>query len=773
VSAGAGSGLAGPRHNLPGELSRFVDRDRELSALRRLLLEQRLLTLVGPGGVGKTRLALRLADGVRKQFPNAIWLVDLSLLKEPEMLATTIAHTVGILEESDTDPVEQLISELGSQRVLMVLDNCEDIVESTAILSERLLRSCPHLTLLATSRERLGVSGELVWRVEPMEVPLPGRRYDSEELAQVGAVALFLDRARRSSPAFEVDRQNAELVTDLVRQLEGLPLAIELAAAWTGVLSTEDLFARLSDRFRILTSRQRTMPSRHRSLRAAIDSSYDYLSDPEKRLFRSLGVFAGGWSVESMEAVCELSADDAFELLARLVDRSLVTMQPPAAGSTRYGMLGSLREYAVERLREAGELKPASHAFCAYFLHLAESANKHIYQPAGAGWLAVLDVERDNCRSALETALAEDPASAIRLAAALTSYWDFRGFYTEGRIRLTAAVQAAPEPTAALAESLRGLGTMAWAQGDQRFAIRQARRALSVAGRLGDADGGVRALQQLAQIRFAAGDLAKARARLERAIPIARGLRDPDALGLCFFRLGLVALAERRWEEAEQLLLESIRLGRAADDSERVAVASTFLGRVYLETGRLDQAEATLQESLATGRHHASPRQVARTLIAMAAVAAQRGDGARAAWLAGASAGLLELVGVNLTQPLDSYTDARLQRALEARGSSRSFAAGHAADVRAAIRFALDEKDEQAAAAGAGPRRAGVEGGLTKRQLVVARLVAEGLTNREIAARLYISERTAEGHVEQIRNKLGFSSRSQVAAWAAQNLPPE
>jgi predicted ATPase/DNA-binding NarL/FixJ family response regulator len=764
------TGLVEQRHNLPGEVSRFVDRDRELSSLRRLVLDQRLLTLVGPGGVGKTRLALRLADSVRRQFPGGLWLVELSLLQQPEMLARTVAQTIGIAERAQADAVDQLVAEISSERVLLVLDNCESLLEAVAPFSERLLKACPRLTLLATSRERLGVVGELVWRLEPMEVPAPDRRYEAHELAGVGAVELFLDRARRSSPEFVLDAGNAGVVAELVRRLEGLPLAVELAAAWSGVLSTSDLSDRLSNRFRILTSRDRTMPSRHRSLRAAIDSSYDYLHPAERSLFRHLGLFAGGWSVESMEAVCGLEAGQGFEPLARLVDRSLAAMHSTGPGPARYRMLGSLRDYAVEKLAESGELAAARRDFCAYFLQLAETAAQQIYRAAGAGWLSVLDAERDNCHAALEMAVVDDPGVAVRLAAGLAPYWDFRGFYTEGRLRLASAIEVAGEPSSALAASLRGLGLMAWAQGDQRFATRQALRALAVADRLRDAEGAVYALQQLAQIRFAVGSLRAARARLERAISIAERQPSKDALGLCLFRLGMIEMAEQRWREAEDLLTESVRLGRAAEDLERVAVASTYLGRLYIETGRVEAAESTLRESLELWRHHGSPRQVARILVSLAAVAAERGDHARAAWLAGASLRLLDSAGVKVAPPLDVALEARVQRSLAVRGTSRAFSAGGAAGMEAAIRFALEEAEKPAQARPA----AALEGpgvSLTKRQVAVARLVAQGLTNREIASRLYISDRTAEGHVEQIRNKLGFSSRSQVAAWAAQNLP--
>lgn len=755
-------------HNLPAQLTPFVGRDRELTALRRRVLGERLLTLVGPGGVGKTRLALALAAVVKRQFPDAVWLIELSPHKEPEILARTIAQTMGIAEDGRTDALSQLVALLGRQRVLLILDNCENVVQEVAALTDRLLQSCPQLTVLATSRERLGVPGELVWDVKPMDLPEVGRRYAAEDLAEIPAIALFLDRARHSSRDFEFNSAIAATVSELVLKLEGLPLAIELAAAWCGILSPEDLLARLSDKFDVLRTRHRTMPSRHSSLQTVIDSSYENLTTKERRLFRHLGLFVGGWNLRAMESVCQLADDDGYNLVARLVDRSLVTVQLAAGGVTRYHMLGMLREYAVEKLREHGEQDRATQAFCTYFLGLAEEAKEHIYRPVGATRMAALDMERDNCRAALEMSLAGDPAIAIRLAAALAPYWDFRGLYSEGRLRLTMAIQAAPTPSPALLSALRGLALMAWAQGDQRFATRQARRAFAAATRLGDADGMVRALQQLAQIRFAVGDLKTARARLEQALPIARGLSNPDALGLCLFRLGLIAMAELRWGEAEQLLDESVRLGRQADDSERLSVGLNFLGRVYLETARIEQADVALHESLTVAQHHGSPRQIARILESMAALAAERGQHERAAWLTGATAGLLEQAGVKVAQPLDRDLVERVHRSIAARGTSRTVAAGREAGLEAAVRYALRVKGGSPVSRA--PDRAAAAG-LTRRQLTVAKLVAEGLTDRQIAARLFISERTAEGHVEQLRNKLGFSSRAQIAAWVGQNLP--
>jgi predicted ATPase/DNA-binding CsgD family transcriptional regulator len=752
--------------SVPALLTPFVNRVKEVGGLRRLILEERLVTLVGPGGVGKTRLALKTADAVRKHFPGGLWLMELSALDEPRLLSRTVAQRLGIREDGHTDAESQLVATIGVQHVLMVLDNCEHLVDAIAPLAARLLEACPRLRLLATSRERLGVAGESVWRVDPMDLPLAGRSYATYELEGIGAAALFLERARRSSPGLAVDAPDVALLTELVRKLEGLPLAIELAAAWCSVLSLEDLLARLVDRFHILASRERTMPSRHRSLRAAIDSSYDYMAPEEQWLFRRLGLFVGGWNTESMQATWQLEPRQGLDLLARLVDLSLVTVHGSSARPTRYQMLGSLREYAVDKLREAGELDLASKDFCGYFVQLAETAYRDIYRPVGARWLRTLDAEHDNCVAAMRMALAGDPGVAVRLGAALAPYWDFRGRYTEVRHQLMSAIRAAPEPSSALAGALRGLGLIAWVQGDQRFATAQARRALAVANRLGDAEAAVYALQQLAQIRFAVNDLRTARRRLERAIPIARGLSDRGPLGLCFFRLAVIAMAERRWDEAGDLLSQSIEIGRADDDAERVGAGLMCLARVQLETERFESAEETLRESLAIWRSHASPRHTARALEAMAALAAELRQHERAAWLAGAVTGLLERTGVKVAAPIDEDMHTRIQRSLRLRSAARASAAGRAASLEDAVGYALrEEKPAQPA------RAAGLSTPLTRRQIVVAGLVAQGLTNKEIAARLFISERTAEGHVEQLRIKLGFSTRSQVAAWVAHNLP--
>jgi non-specific serine/threonine protein kinase len=747
-------------------LTPFVNRDKELRALSRLLREQRLVSLLGPAGIGKTRLALQLAEAVERRFPDGVWLVELAPLQEAELLPSVIATTVGVEELSAGDPLTALTVGLEARRLLLVLDNSEHLVEPVAFLVDRLLRACPRLTVLATSRERLAVPGEMAWRVSPLETPLVGRRYTPAELATVAAVLLFVDRARRAGSDFTVTNENASSVAGMVRNLDGLPLAIELAAAWTSTLSPADLQARLADRFGLLTTRDRSMNPRHASLRAAIDSSYEALTESEKRLFRQLGLFAGGWTLESMSAVSEVDPAAGVDVLGRLVDRSLVTVIVPQSGPTRYRMLDSLRAYARDRLRETGEEGRGRGRFAGYFLRLAETAAQSLTRRDGSGWLLVLDAEYDNCRAVLEMESLDDRQLRLRLAVALLDYWQFRGHFAEARLWLTALTGAARDRTVTLARAWVCLGFFEWAQTDLEAATRHCRRGLVMARRLGDSRTICNALQQLAQISFDLNDLRGARRRLDSAVGVARALDDATLMARCLRRFGQLALVEERWIDAESLLSEALELARAADDAEIIALVATVLGRLYIRQGHHDRAQPVLAEGLGALRDHGAPRQAALLIESLAAAAAAGGDGERAARLAGAASAVLQHAGTVRAEstPVHAPVVALWRSALATERGEQAWSDGLEMDLRQAIDYALGVNPR--------PQPRGRDAGglpaLTKRQLEVARLVARGLTDREIAVALQISERTAEGHLEQIRNKLAFKSRVQIAAWYIQ-----
>jgi predicted ATPase/class 3 adenylate cyclase len=680
-----------PGTNLPGELTPLVGRGEQLVRLRSLLTRDRLVSLVGPGGTGKTRLALAVAARVHRRFRAGVRFVELAPVTRPELLAHTVAQALEIEEDGRSDATARIAAEIGQGRWLIVLDNCEHVLDEAASLCDALLRRCAWLAVLVTSRERLGLSGEVVWPVPPMELPDPGQVPTPAKLSGVESVQLFCDRARRVRPTFVMDAENAGAIAELVRRLDGLPLAIELAAAWSELFSPRDLLGQLDDRFRLLTSRDRIVSVRHASLRAAIDWSYDSLEPRRQWAFRSLGLFAGGFTLESVAAVCEIPVEEAAGLLAGLVDRSLVSPPDLSARPARYRMLDSLREYALEQSRRSPDYERRRRAFAGFFIGLAQRAQEHLQGSGGAAWLAVLDAERDNCQLAMEAALESEPKAALRLAAALGPYWDFRGRYQEARLLLSAVVGRPGERSVELAAALRHLALAEWAQGDQAQAIRHSRRALGVSVRLDDGPGTVLALQQLGQICFEVGDLAASRSHLDAALDKARSIGDQPLLSVCLFRLGVIALVERRWSEARDLFTSSLQHARAVDQLEAQAITSVALGILHLNTGQPEAAAAALGDSLSAWGERGTPRQLALILQCLGAVAAARGDPERAARLAGAAARIRDTTGVRPTSPLQRELEARLGGVLEAPELADAVAEGRAMDEAAALRYAREE----------------------------------------------------------------------------------
>jgi non-specific serine/threonine protein kinase len=432
-------------------------------------------------------------------------------------------------------------------------------------------------------------------------------------------------------------------------------------------------------------------------------------------------------------------------------------------------MLDSIRAYALDRLRETGEHEEARLQFAEHFLGLAETAAKTLTRREGPVWLQALDREYDNCRAVLEMDSLDGSQVRLRLAVALLDYWQFRGRFVEGRLWLTLVTESAHEKTATLARAWYGLGYFEWAQADLAAATRHCRRGLAMSRRLRDSRGIVEALQQLAQISFDMNDLPGARRRLAGAIEIARLVDDAPLLAHCLRRLGQVALVEERWGEAESLLTQALQLARKAEDAEAAAVTSMVLGRLHIRQGRLELAERVAADGLVGLRGHGSPRQTAHLLETLAAAAAARGDIERPARLAGAAAATFDHAGAGrpVGGPLHAPVVALWQSAVSTEQGQRAWSEGHAMDLHEAISYALHEEPTALASSIEDPRALS----LTKRQLEIAGMVARALTNREIAASLHIAERTVEGHLEQIRNRLGFSSRVQIAAWYIQNAP--
>jgi non-specific serine/threonine protein kinase len=647
--------------------------------------------------------------------------------------------------------------------MLLVLDGCEGIVDDVAVVVEQLLHACPGLSFLATSRKRLGLDGELVWRVPPLATPSPQRAYRPAELARGDSVALFVERARRVNAAFAIVEANVGSIAELIRRLDGLPLAVELAATWMEALSPGELVSELDDRYQTLVGR-RAVTERHPSLWAAIESSYERLDPDAQSLFGQLGMFAGGWNLGAMTAVCRLESGRGLEVLGRLVDHSLVTVVPTAEGPTRYRLLEVLRRFAVDSLEASGQLEDVRRRFVDHFVALAETASPNVLSRDRPRWLAVMDAELDNMRAvlAMESAWAVEPR--LRLAAAMVPFWHVRGLVNEGRKHLRELVRAMDPASPAAVPALSGLSWLSWSMGDLGAAARHARAAFRYARAAGDRTGVAYALLRLAQAQY---DLGRptAEATTRRAERIAADLDDQRLLGECHLQFGQVALLRGRLDEAEGLLTESVRLFSLVGRVDREQVALLVLGRVLLHRDRPRDAEDVLRRSLTILRGFAMVRYSIPILESLAAVAAWSREYTRSATLVGAAAGLLERMGGRLppASPMRAALARVWEPALRAPGAEKALAAGRAMDLAGAVAYALREPESQAARPHhrANPAREY----LTERQLEIARHVGKGLTTGQIARQMSITERTIEGHLAAIFNRLGFERRAQITDW--------
>jgi non-specific serine/threonine protein kinase len=765
-----------PLDNLPLQLTRFIGRDAELAQLRQVLQSERLLTLSGSGGIGKTRLALELAATAREVFPHGVWLVDLASLGQPELVAQAVAEPLGVRAEAEVPVQQALLDFLRTRELLLVVDNCEHLIDACATLAEAILRSCPSVHILATSREPLHIAGEIAWRVPSLSLP-DASAQPTQRLLESEAVRLFADRALASA-GLVVSDGNAAAVARVCEQLDGIPLAIELAAARSGVLSVEQIATRLDNRFRLLVGGGRSAPPRQQTLRATIDWSYELLPDTERRLLNCLSVFAGGWTLEAAERVGadeRTPPEEVFELLARLVDKSLVQAEPGAAGHLRYRLLESVRAYGYERLLESQEAPAALRSHCAYFGELVEQAEVRLLWGAGGlEWLARLDRELPNLRAALAWSLSDDgePAWGLSLAHQLGHYWYTRADRAEGRswLKLALGLVAAPERDAdpalatAWAWAVLWAGGLAHGQSDYVEASRLVRQALEVFERLDDRRGVGWGFSFLGNVARARSELTQAAAYFEQAITAFRATPEEVSVILPQAALGFTVCLLGDQPRASSLLQESVRLARETGSMGRLAIASIYLGQVAFLQGDLERATAALQEALRLFREWDSAWGMAECLEGLAVVAGAEGRFERAARLLGAAARLREAIGAPV-HPVDRADHERAVAASEAALGAQAYAAAW----QAGQTIGIDEVIELAVASSRPSPEPAVPVAkmqlLTGREREVAMLIARGLSNRQIAETLVIAERTVTNHVEHIFDKLGFRSRAQVATW--------
>jgi predicted ATPase/DNA-binding SARP family transcriptional activator/DNA-binding CsgD family transcriptional regulator len=773
---------AAGRHNLPRALTSFVGREREVVEVERLLGAAHLLTLTGVGGSGKTRLALEVAKGHVGAYPNGAWLVELAPLSEGALVPQAVAAALGVREQPNRPLISTLVNVLREQKVLLVLDNCEHLIGAAAHLAETLLRSCPGLKILATSREVLGAAGEVSWLAPPLSGPDPQQQPKVEDLEGYESVRLFVERARYRDPSFVLTPRNVQAVAQVCRRLNGIPLAIELAAARVGVLSVEQITTRLDDSLRLLTAGSRTATPRQRTLRGTLDWSYELLSEPERKLFRRLSAFAGGWTLEAAEVVGaenSIEEGDVLDLLSRLVDKSLVVSgaSPEAGGGLRYRMLEPVRQYAREKLEENGEAEAAQQRHAEHYLALAETAEPELSGRNQPEWLDRLEAEHDNLRAALGWSLQRpDVELGVRLAAALAMFWHTHGHLTEGRAWLERAISASSTTAPhTRAKALNGAGWIAMFQGEYEAARALLEKALALFRELKDEDGTVTCITNLGLVAVLGErqDI-PVPALLQEAMRLRPNLTNPRAVANLLILSGLVSFAqgdvERAWESHE----ESLAISREISDAGVTIVCLTNLG--LMAVGRADHARASalLEENLRLGRKSDDKMPIQYALFGLAGVAASRGQPVRAARLWGASEAVREAANLHLTALVRSGTnyDNLLAATLAQLGEAAfatAWAAGRAMPQEEAIEYALGMEEMSTAPATSKEQTLGEPPDpLTRRQQEVAILVARGLTNHQVSSELSISERTVHGHVRNILKKLKLRSRAQLAAWVTE-----
>jgi non-specific serine/threonine protein kinase len=727
--------------NLPLPLTRFIGREDHVAELQHWLAEHRLATLTGAGGCGKTRLALAVATELLATFPDGVTFVDLAPLTDPQWVPQAVATALGLTEEPGRSPADALRDFLESRHLLLVLDNCEHLLAACAHLVHSLLQSCPHLRVLATSREALGITGERTYRVPPLSLPGPQERPGVEQVTQYEAVRLFSDRATAVHPSFQVTAENVEAVTRICRRLEGMPLAIELAAARVKALPVEKLNERLDDMFRLLTGGNRTGLPRQQTLRALIDWSYDLLSPPEQTLLHRLSVFAGGWTLEAAEAVCigeGVEEREVLDLLTRLVEQSLVLYEE-RGGEERYRLLETIRQYARDRLEgkphevgrgEAAEVRGRHRDWC---LELAETAAQKLGGPEQAVWLERLETEHDNLRAALAWGLECGEAEpGLRLGVALFLFWATRGYWTEGRERLTAllgqpgaeartvvrakalhwsgfladpqgdsgAARAFFEESLAIsrelghkpgiAESLLSLGWVVHQQGDSGAARAFFKESLAISRELDNKTGIAESLRVLAWAASQWGDYGEARALLEESLAIWRAVGNTDCFGfgLSLGYLGWVAHGQGNYGEARVLLEESLAIHREIDNKYAIASLLPALAMVTRDQGNSGEARALLEEALTISRKLGYRNGMERALEGLAGVAVAQAQPERAARLLGTAERLREAIGAPL-QPGDRAEHDRsvmaVRAALTEDAVAAAWAEGRAMSIEQAI----------------------------------------------------------------------------------------
>ena len=756
------------RGNLPAELTSFVGRRRLLQAVKSGLTSARLLTLVGPGGVGKTRLALRAATDLQRGVADGVWLVELAGLREAELVPKAVMTALGLRDQAAGWTVSRLVDFLRARRVLLILDNCEHLVDACAVLADTLLREAHELRILATSRQPLDVPGERVLQVAPLGLPEGGAASGGDAVLQSDAVALLVERAAAATGDFALSDDNVAAVVELVRRLDGMPLAIELAAGRLRALGIRQIVDRLDDRFRLLSGGPRTAPERQTSLRAAIDWSFDLLAGQERATLCRLALFRGSFGLDGAEAVGTSPAtprEQVADVLGALVDRSFVT-RAGTSTEARYRLHETMREYALGRLRESDDEAAARQQFLDFYTEAVQQYFDTWTTTAVRTWFPWIEGEMDNVRAVLDHCLTT-PAErrrGLRIVGQLGWYMYGRAT-TEGMYWLDRYLES-PGDDEVMAQPVLARALLTFLQSDLDGAVHAATDAADRARRCSNDVVEGQALTIGALAHAMAGDFDQAREAIDEALVVARRHDDPGLLALIALAQGLAALTSGDAAAAYPIYQQAADLCQQHGIVYALGHHLGGAGMACVALGRFDEARRLLDDAVRLARDLDDPGALIFRIEDLVCLAAAAGQPERAARLSGVTATLLREIGGEIHPPIRARLDQAEQRARTQLGEARFERArreGEALDRHAAIALALEERPAAPEQRTNGSHHTA----LGKREREVAEMVADGLSNKEIAARLFLSERTVETHVYNILNKLGFNSRVQIASWVS------
>ena len=753
-------------------MNSFVGRRRELSELKSALSSSRLVTLTGPGGVGKTRLALRIAADLQRSCRDGVWLIELADVRDATQVAKAMMTALGVSDHSGRWPLSLLVDFLAGRELLLVVDNCEHVLDACAVAIGEIMRRTRSVRIVATSRQPLAVAGEAVYPVSGMAVPEHADAVDLAHLPRFGAIALFCERAFAATGTFALSDSNKTSVLELCGRLDGLPLAIELAAVRTRSLTIHEIVDRLRDRFALLKGGPTATP-RQRTLEATIDWSHALLTPGEQAMLRRLAVFVGGVDLEAAEAVCaggEVQAVDVLDLISSLVEKSLL-QRADSESRARYRLHETMREYGLRQLKATHELESVRVAHFRWYSHVADRVESDSFGPRLPDWFRRLDDDAGNVRAALRFCL-DSPLhvdAGLELAAALYFWW-----HTRAPAEASTTIQAlllGGGSDRGRGHALWVLGALNAALGDFELADSALSEALVCARRVKDTHSIAMTLLHQALLAISANrNLAEAERCLSESYSLAAAVDDAMAMMYGSLLMGARELAVGQPKAAKQHLAAAMEISRRYSDSYLLAQALLVDGIIDLTIGSHTDAEANLKHSLQLVRRMDN-RVIGVTTVlqALAAVAVAQRRATRAARLQGASSAVIRQQHLPGHHPyvleLAASTDERARKVLGAHNYAEEFAAGERMRLDEAIAFALEE-DPESIRMEAGAARP--PGELAKREIEVGQLVTEGLTNKEIAARLFVSDRTIESHVRHILNKLGLTSRVQIASWFSQ-----